>query len=121
MDLKRIELILQQPMWDDNMKRNAIIKTIAADEKAIPDILAILNDERKFNHELISDLCLEVSRADCFIDTLPPTILPKKKAKKSEFTIEISGFSKEFVSKCIADFFTKYKGQVIHCFNKFTD
>lgn len=118
MNLKEIREIIDYPYWDDNMKRKAIIKIMALDKKAIPDILDILHAEREFTGELVSDLRLEVSRADCFIDTLPPT--PKPKGKK-EFKVETSGFSKEFVSNCIAEFFKKYKGHISHCFNKFND
>lgn len=63
MNIEEIKLIVNAPLLSEEEKRSLIISSIAADEKAIPDILEILAFERKENNKLLVDTNAELSRA----------------------------------------------------------
>ena len=85
-----------------------IINVIASYENAIPIILEILQSERQSKSELVQDMNLELSRAHIYIELL------KESSEERE-----EGFNKSFVIEKITEFYSKYKGMVRHCFNRF--
>jgi hypothetical protein len=108
MRIDDIKHIVNSNIFDNSIKRSMIIKVIAADEKAIPDILAILNSERKENKELITDMNLELSRTHIYVDEFTES---SKMAKER--------FNKGFIIDNISKFYIKYQGRISHCFNRF--
>jgi hypothetical protein len=97
MDLNKIKTIL---LSDDGIvseveKRALIIAVIADDEKAIPDILDILNSERRRKQELLSSFNTLLSKADAALDE------PKLNKGK-------------FIQKEVKDFYVKNKDYVSH-------
>lgn len=62
MDLKTITDIVNSNM-PDSYKETGILLVIAKDEKVIPNILEILNNERQLKKELLLDTNEELSRA----------------------------------------------------------
>lgn len=107
MDIKKIKKIVES-MYSDEDKRYLILRDIALDKNAIPDILNILDAERKTKQELILDMNMELSRAHIYIEDI-----------KEPARVEKSSFNKKFVVDSIAAFYVKYKGIVGHCFNRF--
>lgn len=97
MDLNKIKTIL---LSDGNIipeveKRALILSVIAEDERAIPDILDILNSERKKKKELITEFNTLLSKADAALDS------PK--------------LNKEgFIQKEVENFYIKNKGYIRH-------
>lgn len=83
--------------------KQLIIKSLSEDENVIPNILKILNSERKHNNDLIMDMNLELSRAHIYIE------MHKENTKEIK-----NGFDKAFVINNISEFYNKYKGKVIH-------
>ena len=107
MDIKSLKEIVNSDL-PDNYKEIQIINLLANDEKIIPEIMKILEQERKNKKELITDMNLELSRAHIYIDMRDEN---KKEGKES--------FNKNFVIDEIAKFYIKYKGMISHCFNRF--
>lgn len=62
MNIKSIKAIVNSD-YPDLVKEQMIIATLSSDEKVIPLILEILNQEREVNKELILDTNVELSRA----------------------------------------------------------
>lgn len=62
MNIKSIKTIVNSD-YPDLVKEQMIIATLSSDEKVIPLILEILNQEREVNKELILDTNAELSRA----------------------------------------------------------
>lgn len=115
MDINKIRQIIELPITDEE-RTKGILNVIASDENALTVVLEILNIERKMKKELISDMNMELSRADVFIEGLNPAMLPKKEKE----TIFADGFTKVFVADKIMSLYVKYKGIISHNFNKYT-
>ena len=96
MDLKRIKEIVNSghPLWDE-----LLIIELASDENVFNDMMKILSTERKNKKTLISDMNLELSRAD--IHLRHPKLLKE---------------NHEFIVEEIDKFYDKYEGKVGHCF-----
>lgn len=105
MDLKKLKEILNCDLPDD-MQRQLIIRTIAEDEQAIPDILDFLAYERKQKKKLVKEFNFQLSRAHLGLE--------KANYKKGELN------SNHFIDKEIEAFFHKFKDyiDVGHCFKK---
>jgi hypothetical protein len=88
------------------MLRHLIIRTIAEDEQAIPDILDFLAYERKRKKKLVEDFNVNLSKAHL--------ALTKATYKKGELN------SDHFVDREVEAFFHKYKDEkgVGHLFMK---
>ena len=82
------------PYWE-----HLLLIELAKDKETIPTMLTILENERNYNRELISDMNVLLSKADTIIET--------PKLNKDNF-----------VQKEIDQFYKKYKGAVSHCFQK---
>jgi hypothetical protein len=98
MNLQKIKSIIDCDLPED-FKRSMVIAEIAKDEQVIPDILDVLNYERKERKKVITDLNLYLSKAHVALTT------PK--------------LNKEgFVQEEIISFFIKNKSVkgVGHCF-----
>lgn len=104
MNLSAIKKVLDSKLLPKEAKEKAIIAILATDREVIPRILSILNEERKGNRELISNMNLELSRAHVFID---------QEGKK------VGNLTKNVVSDMIAKFYIENKERVTHCFNRF--
>ncbi len=114
MDLDLLKQIVNSSLPDE-VKEHKIIGVLAADENALPEMMKVLESERRVKRELITDMNVELSRAHVFIDLKIIENLPKHKNGHSE------GFTKGFVMDEIEKFYTKYKSLVTHCFNRFND
>lgn len=115
MDLKELKKVLDNPTTTDDQKQQLIVGILAHDKNAMPLIIQILQKERQTNNDLITDMNLELSRAHIFIDELNPAMLLKKE-KQTNLGEHVT---KNFMLDNIAAFYTKYKGIVQHCFNRF--
>lgn len=98
MNLNKIQQALNTSFPEDS-KRRLILAIISEDKDALPDILHILNTEREQNRELISEMNLQLSRADVCIQE-------PKLAKK------------DFVVGEISKFYHENQSLVKHCFPK---
>ncbi len=114
MDLELIKQIVNSGLPDES-KEYKIIQVLADDEKAIPEIMKILESERSMQRRLIMDMNAELSRSHIFIELEVPDKPSKNKKNPNE------GFSKGFVVGEIEKFYVKYKSVVTHCFNRFND
>ena len=96
MNLEKIKAIVNSghPLWNE-----LLIMELAKDEDVFNDIMKLLATERKYKKELITDLNLELSRADVHIRH------PKLLKENHEFIVEE-----------IDKFYDKYDGVVGHCF-----
>lgn len=108
MKIDRVKEIVNNGVLTDDVKRSMILRVIAKDQNAIPDLLKILSFEREEMKEVLIEINLNLSRAHCYIDSRPET---RKEAKDA--------FSKGFILDEISKFYIKYKGVVTHCFNRF--
>lgn len=107
MDIKRLKEIVNSS-FPDEVVRVKILDLLSEDESLLPTMLDLLKRERKSKRELISDMNLELSRAHIYIELYPEN---KKQSKEN--------FNKSFVIEEIGKFYNKYKGVIIHCFNRF--
>lgn len=107
MDLDGIKEIINGNLPEE-IKVSQIINLIAEDENVIPTIMLMLASERKTNKNLLMDMNLELSRAHIYIDMKPEG---KREAKDN--------FNKAFILDEITKFYIKYKGKIVHCFNRF--
>lgn len=108
MKIDQIKAIVNNNLFPDSAKRSMIIKIIAADENAIPDILQILNEERADKKQMMLDMNLELSRTHIYVDEYTES------AKMEKGT-----FNKGFILDNISKFYLKYEGKITHCFNRF--
>lgn len=108
MDILKIKTIIESETLTDEHKEHFILATLAKDESVISKLLVMLEIERSNKKELISDMNLELSRTHTYIELREEN---KKEAKEN--------FNKVFVVGKVAEFYTKYKGIVSHCFNRF--
>lgn len=99
MDIDKIRQIVNASV-EDAVKEALIIRVLALDKKVIPDILNILNEEREQKQELISDMNVEISRYNIFINS--PKLL------KKELT---------FVNNETKKLYEKWKGFIAPLFN----
>lgn len=105
MDLKKLKEILNGA-YPDEMQRHLIIKTIAEDEQAIPDILDFLAYERKKRKKLVQEFNGHLSKAHIGLE--------KATYKKGALNHD------HFIDKEIEAFFHKNKDHkdVGHLFKK---
>ncbi len=124
-ELKSI-LNLDDSIYPKEAKEHLIIKSLSMDEKLIPTLMNILEQERRDKKELMSDMNLELSRAHIFIDEHWPSNSAFAEQADRRFgravkVKEEKGLHRGFVLDKIAEFYTKYKGRISHCFNRFND
>lgn len=105
MNIEKITKIVTACHISDESKRRLILAEIATDEKALPDILEILAQERANGKELIQDLNLELSRMSAY------AAQPKRKIKGGE------GFTGDFVFGKMWEMYAKWGGRIGHLFN----
>ncbi len=112
MNFKKLGECLNAPA-EDKIKRLMVLACIAMDKDAIKDVLEMLQNERSQNNELLTELNLNLSRAEVFISEYTPeeTKLKKGEQKKT--------FDKRFVLDKIAEFYITNKKHINHCFNRF--
>lgn len=96
MDIKKIREIVNSELSDEYTEK-MIINVISKDEKVIPMIMKILEDERLYKNEVYSEMNLLLSKAHLGLEN-----------KKYN--------SDGFMQKEIIEFYTKYRGYVGHCF-----
>ena len=96
MDIKKIREIVNSELSDEYTEK-MIIDVISKDEKVIPMIMKILEEERLYKNEVYSEMNLLLSKAHLGLEN-----------KKYN--------SDGFMQKEIVEFYTKYKGYVGHCF-----
>jgi hypothetical protein len=101
MKLKEIKDVLDSDIPDDS-KRYAILKLIAKDENAIPDILEILDYERKSKKALLENINLLLSKAHVGLEV----------AKYDKNSLNSDGF----IQREIMQFYLDNKGTIGHCF-----
>ena len=107
MNIKALKAIINSE-FPDTIKEAEIISILADDEKVIPQLMKLLEEERRSKKILIRDMNLELSRAHVYIDELPEA---KSKGNQT--------LNKNFVIDKISEFYVKYKSMVTHCFNRF--
>ena len=105
MNIKDIGLIANHSLMTTEQKERAITAIIAMDKNVIPNILAILESERKSKDSLIKDQNAELSRALVVLKS------PCLKWNKS-----IIADPKWVVSEIIKHY-KKWKGTIGCCFN----
>ena len=105
MNIQAINKIVTACDISDEAKRRLILSEIATDEKALPDILEILAQERAKGKELVQDLNLELSRMSAY------AAQPKRQIKGSE------GFTGDFVFGKMWEMYAKWGGRIGHLFN----
>lgn len=108
MDIEKIKAVVNSSM-PDSLQRQMIIRIIADDNQAIPDILDLLANERKNSKKLIQEYNLYLSKAH--LGLINATY------KKGELN------SDHFIDKEIEAFFHKFKNykDVGHLFKKLED
>ncbi len=111
MNLDEIKLIVNHKLYPDEIKEEKIIDILSEDENVLFIMMSILDKERKTKKELISDMNVELSKADVFIESAPDI------SEKNNN----NGFNKESVLKSITDFYRKYRKQIKSIFNKNLD
>ncbi|MEM9846281.1 MAG: hypothetical protein AAF847_00225 [Bacteroidota bacterium] len=103
MNLERINEILASDLPDAG-KEYCILKEIAEDKEAIPQILKMIHVREKQQEKLVRDMNLVLGKADIFI-----------KGIKEEVIIE-GGINKSFVEQSIDLFYENNRKYVTHCF-----
>lgn len=104
MEINKIRQAVNSGLPNEVVRR-LILRVIADDEKAIPDILEILDEERAINRQLLLDTNLELSRA---FMTLEDPNIGKKKPKP---IIELG-----FVTGEIRKHYLKWQDRIKCCF-----
>lgn len=104
MDINKIRTIVNtnNGIITESEKRGLIIAVIAEDPRAIPDILYVLDAERRKKKELISELNTLLSKADAALDA---TRLNKG----------------GFIQKEVKQFYVKNKDYITHNWKKYED
>lgn len=100
MNIGTITAIVNNNIASPEAKEQMIIAHLASDTNAIIDILSLLNNERRRNHELIADMNLEVSRYHTMITH--PRLLRN---------------SREFLNSETKTLYEKWKGFISPLFN----
>ena len=75
--------------------RSVILSVIAEDKNAIPDILEILNSERKQNKELLLETNAELSRA--LLTLIDPNLGKKKPKPYIELAFVVNEIKKHYI------------------------
>lgn len=101
MNIEKIKKIVNSGQPDVTI-RSLLLLAISEDERAIPDLLGILEAERVTKKELITELNFQLSRAD--------TIIESPELNKDKF-----------VRKEIASFYKKFAHLVSHCYRQPAD
>lgn len=116
MDLEKIKEIVNSNSFA-GVKEQLILSVIAADKNSLPTILSIMDMERKQKNELISEMNLELSRANVHIQN--PTLLSGSgNDSKSKISQERKAMSaKLFILTNISKFYQKWSHTIGHCFN----
>lgn len=110
MNLNKIREVLSSGMPEENI-RMAIIQIIADDKEAISDVLKILSFEREIKDKIISELNLNLGRADLCIENSSWFDGNKKGTGKEFVRGEISAVYEEF-NQYIRNPFRKNKDEV---------
>lgn len=97
MNLKKIQEIINDGFLPNESKEQMILNVLSEDENLIPQLLEILEYERKRKKKLLSEMNLELSRAHLTIE-------------KPEIN------EKNFVFNKIVKFYHKNEDQIRHCF-----
>ena len=97
MDLEEIKCIVNADSLSNEVKKSFIINVLAADENIIPLIMKILNEERKYKEELITDMNVLLSKVHLGLDN-------------SEIN------QNNFMQKEIIAFYKKHNQHIRHCF-----
>jgi hypothetical protein len=100
MDIKLIREVVNSSA-DDGTIEYMIIQILAQDEKVIPTIMDILAAERKKKSKLITEMNMQLSRADIGL---------------GDNELNEDGFMQEEIRK----FYAKFKDQVGHCFKDYS-
>lgn len=114
MNIEEIKSIVNNDFLPDKSKEIAIINILSQDKNVIPTLLKILEQERKVKNELITDMNLELSRADEYIRE--PILFAKDKQSKNK-DLKLNQ-AREFIINNITIFYHKYRDVITHCFNK---
>jgi hypothetical protein len=108
MNIQAIKSIVNDELTTDEIKRHLIVNAMAMDQNVIPDVMKILEAERKRKKELITEMNHELSRAHTYIDSYTES----ERAAKNNC-------NKSFIMDQIAKFYFKFSDQVTHCYNRF--
>lgn len=81
MDLKKIKEIVNSNL-PHKIQESAILSVLSHDEKVIPHMLEILENERNHSKELLLDTNVELSRALVTLDSKPTTPSAKRDLKE---------------------------------------
>ena len=97
MNIDKIKRIVNSDHLFENEKKSLIINELALDENVLPLMMRILENERRHNSEISSNMNFLLSKAHIALDD--------KKVNKDGF-----------IQREIVEFYTKYKDYVGHCF-----
>ena len=89
----------------EDMQRQAVLSVLADDKTMIPNLLSMLEIERKENSELIADINLQLSRTHIYVEKYS-----KEKRKGQQV-------SRDFMLEKVGEFYGKYAGKIRHCFD----
>lgn len=119
MNLQFIKEIIDNQHLSFDIKNKMILNVIAEDKKCIPYLMELLEIERKQNRELITDMNLELSRADVHIQEplLMFTVSGPALKRVNDIQLGVTK-SSEYVLNHITAFYVKYRHRIVHCFNK---
>jgi hypothetical protein len=107
MDITAIKAIVDSKHMSHQEMNAEIFKVLVCDETLIPNMLTILELERKNKKELFGDMNMQLSRAHIYIEQTGETRAEEQRH-----------FNKAFIMEQISEFYEKYKGYVKHCFNR---
>lgn len=96
MNLKEIKDIVNSDI-PETQKRLQIIKILADDPNSLMMVIQTIHLERLMKNDIISELNLHLSKADCILDN--PNLHPDTNMLKE-----------------ISDFYIKYSDFITHCF-----
>lgn len=100
MNLKTIKAILNEDMLSDDHKESLIFHEMSKDSKVLPRLLAILDEERQRNKEIMRDMNALLGKADVALDN--------KKLNKDNF-----------IQREVKEFYVKWKDIISHCFRDY--
>lgn len=100
MNLDKLKEILNQEIRAD-VKEILFLEQLSKEEDIVPNLLRILEAERRRNKEVIIDMNLELSRAFNYVH-------------EAAFDKKKKGFNKEFLLGEIKNFYRRYKSVISH-------
>ena len=100
MNLKSIKEVVNSESLSDAQKINSILQIFSEDKDFLPKVLKVIQIERDFNKELITECNFQLSRADIGLE----------KPMLNE---------DNFINNEIKSFYMNYKGFVGHCFKDY--